>query len=143
MKPAFYTDSPLVRPHVDGEDLWTFHEPVGLMDSKGVDWWTPSHFTSDGASIPGPLQRFWGHPFHSDYIRPAALHDYYYSRWPGMFDNGPLEKKMRRIVDGMFYDALIADGVGRGRAWSMYLGVRLGGWVPWNRRANLKLWSGR
>jgi hypothetical protein len=38
---------------------------------------------------------------------------------------------LRKEVDEMFHEALIADGVGPVKALCIYWGVRLGGWAPW------------
>lgn len=130
----FLTGAPDCSPNVDGLEQWDFKSSVGFRDANDVEWWAVAPFTCDGASIPYPLRVIFGHPFRSDYIRPAALHDWYYANWAWQF-SGPLAAKARLAVDKMFYAALLEDGVHPVKAYLFYWGVRRGGWVAWNNHA--------
>ena len=71
------------------------------------------------------------HRNHASQIcrRPAVLHDWLYC----------LKTGSRADADQLFLEALKAEGVGWAARWSMYTGVRAGGWVYWNRRQGLEL----
>jgi hypothetical protein len=83
-------------------------------------------FRTDGASIPRLFWRVIGHPFQGDYLGPAVVHDALYQS----------EALTRAQADSLLYDLLLANGVGRCRAWTIYRGVRMFGWAAWNDRNN-------
>lgn len=106
-----------------GEDrMMKLLEEFAFVDDKGVRWVAPASSIIDGASIPAML---WsaanGTPFVGDYRRATVLHDV------------ACQERTRPSADvhRMFYDAMITDGVTRGRAIKMYTAVRLFGphWV--------------
>lgn len=132
-QPAFLTGHPLGRAR-DGSRVWDFYEHVKFRDAKGVVWFTPDEFESDGASIPGVFHSLLGHPFCSDFIRAAALHDVYYSKWAVLETTEVAKHRLRLAADKMFFEALRCDGVSAVTAWLLYRGVRAGGGVVWRRR---------
>jgi hypothetical protein len=81
-------------------------------------------FRTDGASIPRLFWRVIGHPFQGDYLGPAVVHDALYQS----------EALTRAQADCLLYDLLLANGVGRCRAWTIYRAVRMFGWSAWNDR---------
>ena len=60
--------------------------------------------------------------------RATVLHDWLYC----------LKTDSRADADKLFLEALKTEGVGWAARWSMYTGVRSGGWVYWNRRQGLE-----
>jgi hypothetical protein len=89
-----------------------------FVDSRGVEWLAAAGSTVDGASIPDWIwSKAIGTPFIGDYRRASVVHDV------------ACKEKTRphEQVHRMFYDAMIADGVAKKRAMSMYTAVRLFG----------------
>ena len=92
-------------------------EDFVFQDDGGVLWTAPAGGVVDGASIPRFLWTTQGSPFVGDYRRASVIHDVYcVSR-----------DRPHKAVHRMFYDAMICDGVPRGRATKMYTAVRLFG----------------
>lgn len=92
-------------------------EKFGYIDSTGVGWEAAAGNKTDGASIPPDLKPYFGNSFDSDLIRAAVIHDHY------------CDRHVRRWYDThwVFYDALLASGVDKGRAKLMLAGILLGG----------------
>ena len=63
-----------------------------------------------------------------DAIRAACFHDALYD----LHDAGLIPDCKRKVVDQLFYDMLLEDGMTPIRAKYWHIGVRLGGWVSWN-----------
>jgi len=63
-----------------------------------------------------------------DAVRAACVHDALYV----LRDYDFLKKSDRKIVDRLFYDMLIEDGMPKFRAWYWYRFVRAFGWYSWN-----------
>lgn len=95
--------------------------PLRFTDSAAVVWEAKADLVTDGASIPGIFQPFIGSPFDPSFIKAAVIHDYYCVNqvrpWP----------QTHRV----FYDGLLAGGVSKAKAKTMYFAVVLGGpkWV--------------
>ena len=77
----------------------------------------PAGFVFDGASVPRFFWRVVSTPFQPKVMRAACIHDYLYR-------NHIVEKD---VADEKFKSVLIADGVDKERAETMFTGVRLGG----------------
>lgn len=82
----------------------------------------PKGFITDLASIPAALRAFINPNGNSR--KAAVLHDWLYcSRlYP------------RAEADAIFREALIFCGVSTSVAWTMWAGVRVGGWIYYNHR---------
>lgn len=92
----------------------------------------PAGSPTDFASIPWFL-RLMLPRFHEDYARAAVVHDYLYR---GGVIKDPVEGiryPTREEADLFFYWVAIADDTQMDRAYIMYAGVRLGGWLTWRR----------
>ena len=78
----------------------------------------PAGFVTDYSSVPRAPFVYW--IFGGRARKAAVLHDYAYAtgRWS------------RRIADALYFEASQIQGVGW-RAWPMWAGLRLGGWVAW------------
>lgn len=100
--------------------------PLRFEQTENLVWqsdvWTSDELqsgTTDGASIPAWAQPIIGKPFDRSYLKAAILHDHYCYA----------ENHVRswQSVHKMFYDALIASGVSKLKARTMYYAVYLGG----------------
>lgn len=81
----------------------------------------PKGFVTDLASIPRLLWRIL--PPIGAYDAAAVIHDFLYRT------NGVTRKQ----ADAVFNEAMALHQVSALVRWAMYRGVRLGGWVPWNK----------
>lgn len=81
----------------------------------------PTGFKTDLASIPRAL---WSvvSPI-GKYDAAAVLHDY-------LYQTGGVT---RAEADATLNEAMGVSGVGRWTRWTIYSGVRVGGWVVWNK----------
>lgn len=103
--------------------LEPFRYHAGTLDSDEI-YVIPAGFITDGASIPRLLWPILGHPWGRP-GKAAVLHDFLYrSGFPGM---------TRARADGLFLEAMAVLEIPEVRRRIIYLGVRVGGWVPWNR----------
>lgn len=93
------------------------YESDVLFASKVV---IPAGFQTDLASIPRALWNVL--PPVGAYDRAAVVHDFLY-RHGGV---------TRVQADGAFLEAMQVCGVGSFRRHLIWLGVRAGGWKPWN-----------
>lgn len=59
----------------------------------------------------------------------AVLHDWLYS----------CHAVDRKTADNLFYEALVALGISRWRAYLMWIGVRAGGWASWDAEGSKQL----
>ena len=90
----------------------TAHKIVdALRSSAGIV--VPVGYVTDGASIPRACWRVIGHPFEGLFIRPALVHDVRCEWHVGRWEDTHRE----------FYHNLLAEGVGRTRAWLMFQAV--------------------
>lgn len=88
-------------------------EPFEFVASDGRRWPVPGGTIVDGASIP---QAFWsitGGPFEGAYRSASVVHDYYCLT----------RTRRHKDVHRVFYDGMLASGVGDKRAWLMYQAV--------------------
>ena len=92
-------------------------EDFAFIDPDGVRWDAPADHIIDGASIPRMLWSIAGSPYTGPYRRASALHDVACDA----------RTQPSKIVHKMFYDAMIADGVGQAQALEFYTAVRLFG----------------
>jgi hypothetical protein len=103
---------------------------VGSLEHPTEMIIVPKGFVFNGHSVPLGLR--WLFPrAHSIYLQAAALHDYLYHdrHWPGT----------RRKADAIYFEALHEVlGVNRFWAKTMWLGVRVGGWIPWRKARRYK-----
>jgi hypothetical protein len=89
----------------------------------------PEGVATDLGSTPQLLHRFRTFdPWHTG-RRSAVIHDYLYAygKWP---DGRPVT---RATADEFLRYGIVAEGYGASVARSWWLGVRVGGWLPWGR----------
>lgn len=112
----------LTRLHtVDGPPGYWYLDAPLIWDDGEIRIEVPTGFLTDLASIPAPMRGVLNTNGRSR--KPAVVHDY-------LYQSGKLARK---AADRLFLTMLVAEGVisiGRGL---YYLGVRLGGWIPFNR----------
>ena len=89
----------------------------GFKDSIGVGWETRRDDETDGASIPRFFHPVIGDNWDERYIRAAVIHD----RYCDVVKSHNV--RSWQTTHRMFYDALLASGVGRKRAALMYYAV--------------------
>jgi len=118
-----FTNELKVKPTEDGK-MWILLEDfeyyLGDLDS-GVSIKVPAGFVTDFASVPQFL--WWILPPFGKYTKPAVLHDYLYRK----------TKFNREICDGIFLEAMEVMNVPVWQRLLLYLGVRIGGWVPYRK----------
>ena len=84
----------------------------------------PAGFITDFASIPRIIQLILPNSIGR---RAAIVHDYLYRT------NGLRGKFTRQQSDQIFLGALEVLGVRYTRRICLYIGVRIGGWLPWSK----------
>jgi hypothetical protein len=81
----------------------------------------PSGFQWNGASIPKFLWPILGSPFAPEMMVASLVHDYLYS------DEPAVRHISRKQADNIFRKLLIANGMDKETAETLYTGVRIGG----------------
>lgn len=126
MRPAFLTELDL---RAYGAKNWILlSRLVYCGKNRPARIEVPIGFVTDLASIPRLARLIF--PVN-DLHRPAAVvHDYLYQyqKIGGQWIN-------RKEADRVFLEAMRCLGVPKRKAWPMYLAVRAGGWVFFNRQA--------
>lgn len=84
-------------------------------------------FITDLASIPKLFRTLLD--VNDAHRRAAVLHDFLYC----------LQMFTRKQCDDMFLEAMWVIGVPAWKRYAMYLAVRAGGWLIWDKRANTPL----
>jgi len=107
-----------------GQGRWRTLSALAVTTEAAGRVSVPKGFRTDGASIPRPLWPIIGHPMDPEYYPAAVVHDYLYCQ----------QRMTRRQADCVFRELLERLGVAAWRCWAMYVGVRLGGWVGWQRK---------
>jgi len=122
---SHFLDPLILEPQDDGY-TWKVMEPfdyeIGEVGSGNkID--VPVNFITDLASIP---RIFWSiMPPFGKYSRAAVLHDWIYHT----------QQFTRKMSDDILMEAMQVLSVNWLTRWTIYLGVRIGGWVPWNQHA--------
>jgi hypothetical protein len=104
-------------------------EPLTYSPDDGEAITVSAGFWTDAASVP---RIFWRvYPPFGKYFKAAVLHDFLYFR--GLF--------IRSKCDDLFREAILACGCSRFTAWTLYTGVRIGGWKAYGdyRRKTKKM----
>jgi Protein of unknown function (DUF1353) len=136
--------TPLCAQFVEGKtEVWELTTPLRfhLGDATGIEVVdVPVGFRTDGASVP---RIFWNlYPPWGPYGKPAGVHDYLYQK---RLITQPASLTARRYVeraeaDSILRDAMQVVGIGWWTRHVIYVGVRAGGWVTWDkyREAEMK-----
>ena len=86
---------------------------------------------SDGASIPW-FARWPFTPDRQSLLRQAFIHDELHRRQRAKL-HGEWIKVTRSLADAIFRRAMEEEGVNFLGRWTVWAGLRIGGWVAWNR----------
>lgn len=107
---------------IDGGLPYTLQAPL-IYDSALLDrtFIVPTGFMTDLASVPRILWNVL--PPMGEYSDAAVIHDALYQHGYGL---------RRGQADSVLREAMECCGVGRWTRWTIYAGVRLGGWLRWN-----------
>lgn len=102
-------------------DKWRLAVPL-RWEAPDLVLTIPKGWVTDLASIPHMFQNIMDVNGRSR--QPALLHDWLYN----------VQDHTREFADEQLRRALILYGASEASARVYWLGVRAGGWVPWNRR---------
>jgi hypothetical protein len=98
----------------------TLTEPFAFVDGdERID--VPAFFSTDFNSVPRPLW-VWFPPWECP--EAAIVHDWLY-RYPEGRSRGDVDRIHRRIME--------IKGERKSKRNAVYLGIRSGGWMTWNR----------
>lgn len=134
-----FTD-PLEVEFIDGT-TWKVTREICYTTSDGEKICVPAGFLTDFASVP---RAFWVtmSPAEGPWGKPSVIHDWlYFNKGKILHADGvngcPATYRVfsREECDRVFLEAMQACGVGSYRSHIMWLGVRLGGWLPWGKPA--------
>jgi len=92
-------------------------EPFAFRDVRGKLWSVPAGTIVNGASIPQVAWSAAGSPYTGSYRRASVVHDHYCDTKTESWES----------VHRMFFDAMIAGGVGEMQAKTFYAFVYAGG----------------
>jgi len=98
-------------------------ENFWFLDPDDKKWPANKDSVIDGASIPRALWTLVGSPYTGDYRRASIVHDI-------ACDEAGGNDAKRRAADRMFYHACRAGGCSIWQATLLYIGVRIGAWLP-------------
>lgn len=101
-------------------------EPLAFRSkSMGEVFTVPKGFKTDYASIPRLVQLVISKM--GRHRKAAVVHDYLYNRYT------QYKHMTRKQCDIVFLEAMKASNVPMWKRWSMYQGVRVGGWVAFRK----------
>lgn len=113
---------------------WRLRDPIRVTQQNTVVT-VPAGWVTDLTSIP------WWLPFRrreGTHTLASIVHDYLYAKGEVVsldtIGHHHQTLSIYRVFADQFYrDVMVELGVGRYRRNLIYRGVRLGGWVPWNK----------
>ena len=111
-----------------GAKQWRLIEPLVYITNNSNAITAPKGFVCDLASIPRILRIVY--PVNAKHREAAILHDWLYHQKGHVI----FAHLTREQCDDLFYEAMINSGVSAWKAWSMWAGVRLGGWAAWSNK---------
>lgn len=132
---SFHPEQPTLIPVAEpGKSRMVLQHPFQYTHRLGAIYGVEEGYITDGASIP---RLFWssiGHPFQSQYLRAAIIHD----KLCDLADesaNKPERQDKRAKADLVFHSACLCCGCDRALAQSLLVGVRIGAlFLPWKRK---------
>lgn len=92
---------------------------------------------TDFASIPKLLKLRWPSP-GGPWDKPAVIHDELYTLPFVQHRTGTARRIDRKEADAIFFEAMGVTQTPEQKRWALWSGVRLGGWVAWNRYRRLE-----
>ena len=135
MAAAFLDD--LVGAPLPGRDLFVLGAPFRYRTGAGRLVTVPAGFETDFASVPRLLRAIID-PTKLESAWAAVVHDYLYQQGPDapyrLEETGESARGFSRSeADDIFHEALRLLGIDPFDAWTMWAGVRAGGWATWRR----------
>ena len=117
----------LLFEHIDGENYKLIQPLIVTVDDEVFE--IPAGFITDCASVPRGLWNLF--PPTGSYAKAAVFHDWLYRGG----------KVSRKHADTLFLDAMECLGIHWVVRNTLYIGVRLGGWVAFDFYADKRLFS--
>jgi hypothetical protein len=77
MKLHFLTSRPILQITDFDIEKKKLIEDFAIIDKRGVQWFVPAGYITDGASIPSDLEFLIGDPFEGVTTAGSLVHDYY------------------------------------------------------------------
>ena len=114
---------PVLVPQPDGR-TWKLHEEFTYTTDAGAVIHVPVGFITDLASVPRLL--WWVVPPFGKYLPAALIHDKLYAD-----HRAGLHHCSRAYCDAVLLEAMRDCGCSAWCANTIWIGVRLGGWVAW------------
>lgn len=113
--------------------VWYLLAPLSFVRESGETITAPAGFLTDFASVP---EWAWslGFPPSGEYDAAAVIHDYLYT----VHCVGPVAIS-KDDADEIFYEAMLALGVSRWRAYVMFKAVQWFGASAWNKNSGAGL----
>lgn len=108
--------------------------PLEYIDECGRIWRCNRHFLTDMGSVPRAFRWLID---KDSFIRAFLYHDDLYEHrglWLLTGHGWALQDFNRRQADDMLYVMARAEGANKATAAAIWAAVRIGGWVPWDRR---------
>lgn len=109
---------------LDDDFIYTTNDSVTIKCPKGMH--------TDLASIPRAFR--WLFKGHNRYTYGAIPHDYLYGEKGEFYTDDALIRWDRKKCDQVLYESCINAGAKKWRSWMIYMAVRAGGWIVWNKR---------
>ena len=110
-----------------GAGQWELTAPFEYHSDIGSIIEIPIGFVTDGASIPKIFRPVIGSPWGGLYVKATLPHDWLYYK----------KTFTRRKTDAIFLEAMKVLGVPFWKRRIMWLAVRLGAWISWDKRKPL------
>ena len=107
-----------------GKGKWKLTSIFEYHPDEGNVVTVPIGFIVDGASIPRLVQSIVGSPWNGGYVKPSVIHDWRYYKG----------EVTRKFSDQEFRLNNKRENVKRWKRPLIYYGLRIGGWIGWNRR---------
>ena len=120
-----------LRLEFEGDGRFALTEPFDFAsDTLEVIVRVPPGFVTDFASVPRALWNVL--PPTGRYGKAAVVHDYLYQtrNWPNTANRVAVT---RAEADTVLREGMNVLGVRWSQRWTIYSGVRVGGWRTWNR----------
>jgi hypothetical protein len=119
--------SPLICQALDDGVNWELHEPLAIdlgMTGMTEPLIIPVGFVTDFGSIPWFIPNWIANP-QGKAKRAYVMHDYLYRT----------QIFTQLVSDALLNEGMIVEGVNWFQRFTVYRGLRLGGWVAWDKYA--------
>lgn len=103
-----------VKSNPIGRPTFVLLRDFSFKDPNGFEWTTPEGWEVDGASIPKAAWSLFGGPLSGRYLHASIIHDYYCD----------VRERTAHDTHRNFYYGMLANGVERSKAKTMYWAVR-------------------